>query len=138
MSRIKDPTLLRSQLERISNDALGAVAEEFGQVLRAKIESPEWAWPRQTKRRNGSTVGSPRDIVDSGRLRDSQALVKISNSQYRFEWDPVDPESGYPYGIIAHEGAEGGTSYPARRWTEAALAEFDLEKALAREIAKRV
>lgn len=38
------------------------------------IEAPIWDWPRKTWRANGEVVGSPRNIVDTGALRDSQEI----------------------------------------------------------------
>jgi hypothetical protein len=39
------------------------------------IEDPIYEWPRVTRRTNGQVVGSPRDIVDRGTLRDSQSMT---------------------------------------------------------------
>ncbi|MBD3882163.1 hypothetical protein IFO70_10370 [Phormidium tenue FACHB-886] len=38
------------------------------------IRDERWAWDRPTKRSNGTTAGSPRSIVDSGKLAESQDL----------------------------------------------------------------
>jgi hypothetical protein len=139
MSKITNPSAIKRQLEKIAADALAVVVDELGEVLQEKIQSVEWAWPNETKRRNGSTVTSPRDIVDLGNLLRSQALVRESPSQYRFEWDPLDPETGFPYALIVHEGLTSRRArYKARPWTEAALAAFDVEKSFAREVSSRV
>lgn len=47
------------------------VAENFGEACQGAIKDPRWDWPRQTVRRNGQTVTSPRDIVDTQELLDS-------------------------------------------------------------------
>lgn len=39
-----------------------------------QIESPKWEWDRVTHRQEGYAVFSPRDIVDTGTLRDGQCL----------------------------------------------------------------
>lgn len=36
--------------------------------LRANMSASIWAWPRPTIRVSGGTAGSPRDIIDTGRL----------------------------------------------------------------------
>lgn len=43
----------------------------FEQYLHEEFSNERWLWPRETKRRSGELAGSPRDIVDSGELRDS-------------------------------------------------------------------
>ncbi len=46
----------------------------IAQYFQMSIESPEWEWDRETRRKNGEIVLSPRNIVDLGNLRDSQDL----------------------------------------------------------------
>lgn len=67
-------------------------------------------------------IGLPnRDIVWSGELRDSQKMKStIQSGKYKvtWEWDPVDPETGYHY---AKDVFVGFTSYagnfiPGRNW----------------------
>ena len=50
-----------------------AIAEQFDHQCREAIEATMWQWDRVTHRSNGQVVGSPRDIVDTGALRDSQS-----------------------------------------------------------------
>jgi hypothetical protein len=54
--------------------AFREMATDLDQAFTTAIESPIWDWPRTTQRSNGETVGSPRNIVDEGTLRDSQSL----------------------------------------------------------------
>ena len=51
--------------------AFEEMAIAFGDTAQDGLTSEEWGWPRQTRRQNGSVVGSPRDIIDTGELRDS-------------------------------------------------------------------
>ena len=51
--------------------AFEEMAIAFGATAQDVLTSEEWGWPRQTRRQNGSVVGSPRDIIDTGELRDS-------------------------------------------------------------------
>lgn len=55
--------------------AFEAMAHDLNQGFRDAIESPIWDWPRATIRSDGSVVTSPRDILDTGALRDSQSFT---------------------------------------------------------------
>lgn len=39
-----------------------------------ELENPVYDWPRETRRRSGDVVTSPRDIYDLGNLYDSQSV----------------------------------------------------------------
>ena len=39
-----------------------------------EMQEATYYWPRETKRKSGEIVGSPRDIVDTGRLMESQSV----------------------------------------------------------------
>jgi hypothetical protein len=54
--------------------AFEALNYELGDKFAEMIESPIWEWDKTTFRSNGEVVGSPRDIVDTGNLRDSYRL----------------------------------------------------------------
>ena len=95
-------------------------------LLNKAMESDVWSWPRQTLRKNGSTAGLSRDIVDTGRLRDSLSVdVKFMKTQTNFMI-----KYSAPYAAIVHEGGYvapyGRTdlptrSIPARPWITAAI-----------------
>ena len=48
--------------------------EELGYAMDDAMNDERWSWPRLTYRQNGDVAGSPRDIVDTGELRDSREL----------------------------------------------------------------
>jgi hypothetical protein len=54
--------------------AFESTAIEFGGVCQDAITSPIWKWGNITIRKSGEVVGSPRNIVDTGGLRDSYKL----------------------------------------------------------------
>jgi hypothetical protein len=54
--------------------AFTEMAEGFGEKAQEIIETQMWEWPRETVRQNGTVAGSPRDIVDTGELRDSYSI----------------------------------------------------------------
>lgn len=62
-------------------------AEEFAEACDAAFDDPVWAWPGTTRRRNGETAGTPRNIVDTGELRDSRQPVETAGANARLTWD---------------------------------------------------
>lgn len=127
---------------RINSQKLkGAVARAFDQTVDALSESfddaitdDRYPWPRETQRRNGETVSSPRDIVDTGELLESKVISRSSTENAaEFEWTA-------PHAIHAHEGATlaSGTELPARPWTEVGLELADPKKAFERELKKQL
>ena len=61
-----------SALGKQANKALDAYAKALDPVLDKQFTESQWTWPRLTRRRSGLTVGSPRNIVDSGELLNSK------------------------------------------------------------------
>tara|TARA_B100000035_G_C20920564_1_gene518309 strand:- start:169 stop:540 length:372 start_codon:yes stop_codon:yes gene_type:complete len=76
----------------------------------SEISSDKWDW----------IDGRRRDIVDTGRLRASQTVRRVSDTEFEFSW-PVE------YAAQVHEGAKlkGGGEWPARPWTRTALENVD-------------
>ena len=54
--------------------AFTEMAIAFGETAQENINAEAWEWPRETVRQNGMVAGSPRDIVDTGELRDSYTI----------------------------------------------------------------
>lgn len=100
-------------------ETVGGLAEECTN----QIESEKWNWPRVTDRKNGAVVFSPRDIVDTGTLRDSQEIHEISDNYSEIHY-PVE------YALWVHEGgiierADGTeTEIPPRPFIDAAVREY--------------
>lgn len=71
--------------------------------------------------------GANRDIVDTGRLRDSYDMTLVDPDTYEHTW-AVD------YAVAAHEGARlrNGANIPARPWTTYALRQKDFADVFAR------
>jgi len=98
------------------------VESKLPSVLNRAMESPIWDWTGITRRKNGSTVGSPRDIVDTGRLRDS---LNIKVKYLKTKTDFIITYTA-PYATLIHEGGvvagKGSDSiFPARPWIRAVL-----------------
>lgn len=80
-----------------------------------------WEYGRETRRKNGEVVDSPRDIFDNGALYQSgRDSFKVSASSNRIDadwaWDAASP-GGYHYARDVHEGEGTSAGWP-RRWTE--------------------
>ena len=85
--------------------------------LRKAITDPIWDWPRGQ---------SPRDIVDTGELRNSQAMTRIGNRRAKYVWSAR-------HSTIVRNGAvlRNGTVIPARKWDELAINRAKLPEAFA-------
>ena len=112
----KQPKDLESMMKMISGKTFSELVPELDRQFTEEIQTVEWEWPRKTKRKNGTTVNTPRDIVDTGDLMRSQQNQKIDNFTWRWVWD-------VQYSSVVHNGAvlKGGGNYPARPWTKTAL-----------------
>ena len=112
----KQPKDLESMMKMISGKTFSELVPELDRQFTEEIQTVKWEWPRQTERENGTTVNTPRDIVDTGDLMRSQQNRKINNFTWRWVWD-------VEYSSVVHNGAvfKGGGNYPARPWTKTAL-----------------
>lgn len=114
------------------------ILTEYGKVLgnqlKEEIQTPQFAWPRSTKRRNGQTVSSPRDIVDLGGLLRSQRRDRPSATELRYTWEPKS-SSGFMYAglILTGYTTSKGTVVPGRNWIKPALDKQPLEKFFAEQ-----
>lgn len=106
---------LNFNIDPMVNAALEDVAEEIHGLIIESIEDKGWDWPRETRRRSGQVVGSPRDIVDTQTLRNSQ--------DYDIEGTTIIFRNDAEYAAIVHEGY--GADYPERRFISKVLADND-------------
>lgn len=92
--------------------------------FRQEIKAVKWDWPRETKRRSGSTVESPRDIVDLGGLKNSQKREGMGDDRTAFVWTGGE---GKAYALEIHDGysSKAGNRVPARPFTEETIAKLD-------------
>lgn len=111
---------LEGAIGGIFRQAMDWVEEDF----RREIEEVKWGWPQETTRRNKTTVGSPRDIVDLGGLRDSQRRENMSEDRTAFVWTGGE---GKAYALEVHDGytSKGGGNVPARAFTENTISRLD-------------
>lgn len=112
---------------------LPKILTDFGAVLdqrlKEEIKTVQYPWPGVTQRRNGETVGSPRDIVDTGAFLRSQRRRRVNLTTIRFEWGGSGrvTYAGYIYQGIS------GNAYPARDWIKPALDALPIGPYFARE-----
>jgi hypothetical protein len=108
-----------SILENQINESFAEIVDQFTEEQIDQIKSDKWEWPRETIRHNGQTVGSPRDIIDTGELINSLEVEDISNTEVVYHY-PVK------YAINVHEGIvlASGVELPARPWVDDAVEEL--------------
>ncbi|WP_138503396.1 hypothetical protein [Nostoc sp. PA-18-2419] len=128
----------QSKLNSIINQAFDVVVEVQGEAFQNAIASPIWEWPRETVRKNGETVGSPRDRVDTEELIDSLVISRTRDAA-EYEWES-------DHATIVHDGAtlQDGTELPGTscgsnwafvwRFTQRLLNRKSLANALQRQV----
>jgi hypothetical protein len=116
-----DATLIEDRLER--------AWERYSQRLEAQftkeIGTKQFSWPTEYRTTRGSynrkgkgreSVGSPRDIIDSGALRQSIQRTQTGKFAYRFSWN-VD----YSLYVLKGYRTRAGNQMPPRDWITPAL-----------------
>lgn len=102
------------------------ILTDYGKVLdqqfKEEIKEVRYNWPRTTKRKNGSEVASPRDIVDLGGFLRSQQRERPSITELRFSWNT-------PYANLIFNGytTRRGLVAPPRNWIKPALEKHPLD-----------
>ena len=120
-------------IESKLSKAMAAYSKEIDQNLDHQFFDSKWEWPRLTRRRSGRTVGSPRDIIDTGELLNSkQGPTPIGGKiGYRWTWNT-------PYASLVKNGyiSRTGEIVPARDWIKAALRELPFAEGIFKRIRK--
>lgn len=80
-------------------------------VYQQAIQANVYDWPRVTRRSNGRIVTAPRNIVDTGRLKNSQTFNQLSAFVIQYTW-AADYAASVYYGGTTTAGLEA----PARNW----------------------
>lgn len=109
---------------QLAIESFDEMVGEFAQEINFQIEDAKWNWPRETVRKNGSVVGSPRDIVDTGELKNSQFVENVSDT-YKV--------IGYTakHAALVHEGYQierndgTVTDVPARPFIDTAIEDYN-------------
>lgn len=91
-------------IEEAKAKALLQLEEWYVQAARQEIEAEKWPW---------RTPPRIRDIVDTGRLRDSAVVTRLSSGGFSVTWT-------VPYASNVHEGGvhpKTNQRYEGRPWT---------------------
>ena len=96
---------------------------QIGYWLDDAMENPTWNWQGGTTiRKDGSSASSPRNIVDTGKLKSSKKLTtKFGSTQVRYEVKYTADYAGIIHwgGYITPYGRGGTTTYlPGRPWIQ--------------------
>jgi hypothetical protein len=125
-----DPIAL-SQLDATLTNAYHATVERIHDEAIRQIEEPLWKWGRYTKRKNGTIVGSPRNIKDTGELFRAQTVEYNSA-------DSVDLVNTAGHAAAVAFGHRAGkTIVPGRNWMRAAINNLNPEQIFLDELEKR-
>lgn len=120
-----------SLLRRKAITALNEYAAKIGDEFQEQIEKKDWYWPNTTKRENGKRAGNPRDIVDTGELRDSQEgpAVAYGGLSQGFKWSA-------PYASLVQQGyiTSTGRQIFGRDWVKTALQALPFAQFIARRM----
>jgi hypothetical protein len=112
-----------NQLKLRVPQILGTYQTVLDKQLKTEIKTPQFEWDFVTKRRNGTTVSSPRDIVDLGGFLRSQRRSFDGRTTITFSWD-------VPYANPILQGyitKRKGTLVKGRNWIKPALENAPLD-----------
>ena len=109
-----------AQILNRASRILTEYAKQLAEQTKTEIQTSQFSWPRITHRRNGSLVGSPRNIVDTGAFLNSQRSYRLDPLRARIAWGG---SGGVSYaGIILR----GKSNYPRRDWISPAVAKLPI------------
>lgn len=109
-----------SDLDALFTRGMKNTMRQFGQECRKQMSEDVWAWPNITKRRNGSIVGTPRDVIDTGELLDSQTNPVVQGENGYIEWT-----ANHASAVFLGVTRRNGSSSPARNVPQRVANDFD-------------
>jgi hypothetical protein len=117
-----------NQLKLRVPQILGTYQTVLDKQLKTEIKTPQFEWDFVTKRRNGTTVSTPRDIVDLGGFLRSQRRSFDGRTTITFTWD-AKSKGGFAYAPLILTGytTSKGTLVPGRNWIRPALENAPLD-----------
>jgi len=119
------------KLQQRYTAVLTDVAEDLSPQLKLQFEKEVYAWKGpnfETRRKNGEVVTEPRNIVDTGALRDSQKWSIRKATTLLFSWGGgfVNYAGAVFFGV-PYAGANG----PGRDWVTPVLNDYPLGQRVA-------
>jgi hypothetical protein len=117
---------VRNQVEKAGERFL----LELGEILQSQLTDEVREYPRVTIRRagvgkTGQVAGSPRDVVDSGELRDSYSATitkTVRGIQCEYRWD-----AGHAALVYTGASLPSGTEIPPYPWVHNGLNTMDMD-----------
>ena len=120
-----------SILRRKAIKALDEYSAKIGDEFQEQIEARSWYWPNTTKRKNGKRAGNPRDIVDTGELRDSQEGPTVAEGGLAqgFKWTAE-------HAALVRDGyiTSAGRQIFGRNWIKTAMQAIPFAQFIARRM----
>ncbi|MBW4692204.1 MAG: hypothetical protein KME27_10605 [Lyngbya sp. HA4199-MV5] len=122
-------------IEKAAQAAFRETCLLMGTGFTQSISDPKWDFPTTTKRYGDGSggkrktpheVSSPRDIVDTGRLRASQQLDFVSHTEARYSWNVA-----YGLAILYGYTTSKSTNIPGRDWVKDGLERVNAQKVFA-------
>lgn len=105
----------RKQLNSKIQSAFHRTCDRFGDALDDAMDEKIYDWPNRTYRKSGEIVDSPRNIVDTGYLRNSRYDISgVDQCKYTY---PAD----YAQDVLNGYVDEYGNDKPGRNWAKVAV-----------------
>lgn len=117
----------QATLKGAAKQGMGVTQRGLEQDLVGALRDEVWLWNGTTQRQNGTTAGSPRNIVDMGRLMNSLSWTKSAANANGYK---LTGKYSAPYATQVHYGAyvrpygnSNATAVwtPGRPWVEGVL-----------------
>jgi|SRR5579885_2575407 len=124
-----------TQLTKAAQEAFRETVLLMGTGFTQSISDPKWDWPNTTKRygdgsgnkgRTPHEVSSPRDIVDTGRLRSAQQVQFLSATEAQYSWNVQ-----YALYVLLGYTTTKNNVIPGRDWISDGLERVDAQKTFA-------
>lgn len=74
-----------------------------------EVRANKWQWPRETKRKRGEDVTSPRNIIDEGTFSDSHQHTRVDDTTHEHSFN-----TEYALAVVLGAKLANGTELPAR------------------------
>lgn len=106
--------------------AFQETTRELSEAIQNNFELIIWDWPNKTRRTDGTLVGSPRDVIDTGALRASQRLSFPAANTGSIVWN-----IHYALKVFLGNTEPDGRVHPPRNVPEETLKRFAFQERFA-------
>ena len=126
-AKVKVNVPIGPRSQKAAETAARIVFPELNSAFQDALGSRVWSWPRTTIRSNGQEVGSPRNIVDTSDLKQSNSFT-VSGTLGTFKW-AVGYATAVHYGASIYPWGDKDrpkVNLPPRPWTSAVLGTINI------------